>query len=365
MTTTNLQVGLRAALERAEAGSTKYAVLDRFRHMILELEGQAEAEATPEKTRVKILGYLDHLRASHEELGSRIFHVAFAVNVAGEGMVRLDLANRAVLDFLQVGLYFFGLDQIDRRWASHAAIYLGVHADHLTQFMGRTSIQDVIKLGNEKHQAGRVFCLTYTYLNSLRKAYWKSCRGSEDALDVAVTTEAQTDVPVARIAEPGRGLDSADRVALMLRIFDQSLTEDQRWIYLAKNRSTPFGDHQEEGPPAGLDLAALEGMLGGRPPPHADLGWTEIAQHLEMNEKTVKREYLRALHSLLKESSETIFGPGVIPNNYVRRILDSIRTIVYEKDLRIRNSTGRGIGVLVEKWEVALRFVLNHERVVA
>jgi hypothetical protein len=50
----------------------------------------------------------------------------------------------------------------------------------------------------------------------------------------------------------------------------------------------------------------------------------------------------------------------------VRRIQDALLSSIREKDLRLKDhNTGRGMGVLVEKWQVALRFVLASERISA
>lgn len=351
----------RGARDRAEAGGGRRAVLDRLADMITELERQAGAVETPERTRAKLKSLLRHIERAHDTLGGRMFHTAFALNVIGEGMARADLVHKRVVEFVQVGLYFFGLEQIERRWSSRATVYSGVHADHLGEFLGRKALKELLADARARMAEGRVFCLTYAYLNSMRKAYWKHCRASEDALDVAIAAETMSDEQAATLAAP-EAPDPSDRVALMLDIFDRKLSARQRWIYLAKNRSSLFED---SGASQGVDDDLLALLLGDRLPPHADLGWAEIARRLDMNEKTAKREYLRSLHVLLKESSQAVFGEARIPSNYVRRILEQIRGIVYEKDLRIRSATGRGMSTLVQKWEVALRFVLNHERVVA
>lgn len=361
MRISTIQKELRAARDRADAGHGRRAVLDRMADMITELERQAGADETPERTREKLACLLQHMESAHDALGSRMFHVAFALNVIGEGMARANLLHKSVIEFIQVGLYFFGLEQIERRWSSRASVYSGIHADHLGEFLGRCALKELLCGARVRIDEGRVFCLTYAYLNSMRKAYWKHCRASEDALDVAITSEMVSGEQAEAIPAPEASAPS-DRVALMLEIFDKKLTSRQRWIYLAKNRSTLF---EERGPTQGIDGDLLALLLGEGGSPGADLGWAEIARRLRVNEKTAKREYLRALHVLLKESSEAIFGGARIPSNYVRRILEQIRGIVYEKDLRIRSATGRGMRTLVDKWEVALRFVLNHERVVA
>ena len=352
---------LRAARDRADAGCGRRAVLDRLADVITELERQAGADETPERTREKLARLLQHVEWAHDTLGSRMFHVAFALNVLGEGMARANLVHKSVVEFVQIGLYFFGLEQIERRWSSRATVYSGVHADHLGEFLSRRALKDLLAAARVRMDEGRIFCLTYAYLNSLRKAYWKHCRASEDALDVAITAETVSEKQAEALPAP-EASDPSDRVALMLDIFDKKLTSRQRWIYLAKNRSSLF-EGRDSGEGIDGDLLAL--LLGDAGPPGADRGWAESARRLDVNEKTAKREYLRSLHVLLKESSEAVFGRARIPSNYVRRILEQIRDIVYEKDLRIRSATGRGMGTLVEKWEVALRFVLNHDRVVA
>lgn len=366
MRTSTLLDELRAARAKAADGSTRKAVLDRLEACLEDLRAQARSEETPDRTRAKILAFLDHFAAAHEKLGVRLFQPGFVLNTAGEAMARAGLISRPVVELLQVGLYFFGFDQIERRWSSRAAVYSGIHADYLQEYLGRESLKAVMLEAAQLFARGRVFCLTWHYLNSLRKAYWKHCRESEDALDVAVTGEVALGVASEPAAPPAEAeSEGPDRVALMLGIFQRELTARQRWIYLAKNRSS-LAAGAVHGPAlaGGEPLAALFAELGD-PSPGADFGWTEIALALGINEKTAKREYLKALHVLLKESAEAVFGMDRIPSNYVRRVLESIRAVVYEKDLRLKQSTGRGLNTLVEKWEVALRFVLNHQRVSA
>ncbi len=357
--TKGIQEQLRSARERAQSGGSRRAVLDRLDGMINQLERQAGAAETPARTRDKIVLFLSHLEQSHATLGSRTFQVAFAINVVGEGMARADFVHRAAVEFIQVGLYFYGLEQIERRWAAQAPIYSGVHADHLGEFLGRSSLKELLADARQRLADGRVFCLTYAYLNSLRKAYWQRCRKSEDALDVALSGPLVEGDSTA--VEQSEAPESEDRVQLMLHILDTKLSPRQKWIYLAKNRAGLLaGDGPTRGSSAQELLASMfaeAGLEGG------NLTWSEIADRLDINEKSAKREYLRALHLLLKESADAVFGGERIPSGYVRRILEQIRSVVYEKDLRIREKTGRGLTTLVSKWEVALRFVLNHARV--
>ena len=350
-------------LKSARAGllpdSGALATADRLLQLLTGLRDKCAASDFPPRVASKAEQFLASLCELHSKLGPKIAHRSFALNSVGEAMVRSDFLHGEVIEFLQVGLYFFGLDQIERRWPAQAAIYSGIHADHLESFLSRHGLLDLVRDGQERIQQGRVFCLTYAYLNGLRRAYWGYCRGSEDALDISVV--ASTDDPAAEMAAPSRS-DSAplhDRIALLLRIFRRALTAEQRWIYLAKNRR--FLDQ------AAANAEDIEGLVAeiGAIPEQGELGWTEIASSLHINEKTAKREYLRALHVLLKESSEAVFGTDQVSSRFVKRVLSSIREVVQEKDLRLKSQTGRGLHVLVEKWEVALRFVLNHERISA
>lgn len=357
---------LHTARARAERDAGREALLQRFEAGVASLRHQVADHAVPARTRERIRAFLESVQAQHAELGSRCFEPAYLLNVIGEAMVRSGLVHREIVESLQVGLYFFGLDQIERRWSSQAAVYSGLHADLLMEYLGRRRLKEMMAEGRRRLEEGRVFCLTYHYLNSLRKAYWNHCRGSRDALDVAVTGEGLPNLqdPVSSAAgTPGQvGMDPEDRVGIMLEVFSRSLTPRQQWIYMAKNRSILEEAGAEEG--GTPDIDRLLRRLG-EDPPEGNLGWGEIARRKGINEKTAKREYLRALDILLRRSGEAVFGDSWTPSGYVKRVLEQIRKVVDEKDLRIRRSTGRGLGTLVQKWEVALRFVLNHQRVSA
>ena len=358
MQSSMILMDLRAARERA-AGPRLREILDPFERMLERVIALAGDERAPGRTRSKAAVFLDRIESAHADLGARFFHPSFLLNSVGDAMARANLPSNAVLDFIQVGLYFYGLDQIERRWSHQAAIYSGIHADLLTEYVGRESVKRLLIVAQARFAEGRVFCLTWHYLNALRKAYWESCRVSQDALDVAIASEEIGEAAVLDVAPHGDA--SSDRVRLMLDIFAGALTRRQQWIYLAKNRvSLDDAGTAIEAVPADLLVAAGESFAAD-----GGLGWTAIAARLGINEKTAKREYLRSLHILLRQSAQAVFGEGRIPSRYVRRILDQIRGIVEEKDLRIRSSTGRGLGSLVEKWQVALRFVLNHAKVSA
>ena len=362
MRTSTLTSALADAVHRAADGSSRRAILDRGLQELRALELREGSLETPLRTREKITLFLDHVEAAHRDLGDRILVPAFLINVVGEAMARADLIHCGVVEFLQIGLYFYGLEQVERRWPHQAAVYLSIHADHLGGYLGRKSLKEHTRAGRERLAEGRPFCITYSYLNSLRKAYWQHCRRSEDALDRALSGEAlAVPEPAAAVEVSSPRRRASDRVALLLEIFRDGLSDRQRWIYLAKNRATLYREQSW-----GSAESALQSLLDqlAEPAPEADLGWSEIAQALGINEKTAKREYLRSLHVLLHESAAAVFGGGPIPSHYVRRVLNQIRSIVYEKELRIRDRTGRGLSTLVEKWEVALRFVLNHDVVI-
>jgi len=359
---------LHAALGKADPGSSKAAVIDRLLNLIDALSYQVEADSTPERTRSKMLVFLESLEASHGKVGGAIAEPAFALNVVGEAMIRSALLHESVIDFLKVGLYFYALDQIERRWAPQAAVYTSLHADLVMSYVGRRNLKDVIKKGEERLASGRVFCLTYHYLNALKKEYWKHRRASEDALDRATVPALDQDQGVLeasgtrQLPAPDGSeetLPAGDRLRIMFAIFREALSSEQQWIYLAKNRHL-----MAQRSTAGKDLDAwIAGGSGALP--ESELNWKEIACRLGINEKTAKREYLRALDIILRSSAQVVFGDDWVPVGFVKRVLDQLRTVIRQKDLRIRSSTGRGLNALVEKWEVALRFVLNHQRVSA
>lgn len=359
---------LEGAIHKAAPGSARHAVLCRMGGLHQALSDLKADPDTPARVRAKGQALLAHIDAQHEALGSRMFHPTFAINVVGEGMARADFVHRSVVEFLQIALYFFGLEEIDRRWPARASAYGEVHADHLTAFLARGNVKDMLEEGRGRIEEGRIFCLTYRYLNDLRKAYWAHCRASEDVLDVAISAEGlKAEMPSGEGFDPEALFDEplvGDRVQLMLDIFSRGLNERQRWIYLAKNRASLLKDLRQEEAQVADPFEALWAGLG-EPGPEDDLGWAEIADQLGIHEKTAKREYLRALLVILRESARAVFGDAEIPSRYVRRILDTIREVVEQRDLRLRQNTGRGLNTLVEKWEVALRFVLNHERVPA
>jgi hypothetical protein len=341
--------------------SDRAAILDRFRSMLSRLDELASNVETPAGTRSKVISFLGHIEAAHGRLDDALFEPAYLLNVVGDALVRTRLIAEPVVDFVQVGLYFHGIRQIERRFRTRTGAYLAAHADLIAAYVSRASLKQLVEDGQAKLAAGKVFCLTYHYLNALKREYFKDLRSSRDALDHAVG-EGRVPEVTGDLAE-SMPADAADRVGLMLDIFANKLTATQQLVYLAKNRSshTTAGlSHVPAFEPFKNLFEGLNEELDG----HGNLGWSEIAARLSVNEKTAKREYIRALHVLLRETAHAVFGLH-ITSNYVRRVLDQLRVVVEAKDLKIRGSTGDGLPRLVEKWEVALRFVLNHERALA
>ncbi|MSR75175.1 MAG: hypothetical protein EXS14_06885 [Planctomycetes bacterium] len=335
--------------------SQKQMLLARASDMLAALQAVSSDASTPERVRAKLALFEESLRASQQRLQDRFFQPVFLLNAVGEAMGCSRLISKPVVTFLQVGLYFFGLDQIERRWPAQAVVYSGLHADHLAQYLSRDGLKALLLKAESRHQEARAFCLSWHYLNGLRRAYFDHCRVSGDALDHAQSGEVLESIEAVAVESDS----AAERIEFLLGLFRRELTPEQRWIYLAKNRSALEALGAQD---------ALSELLAeaGEAQPNAALGWVEISARLGINEKRAKREYLSALHTILLASAQRTYGVGAISNAYVRRILDALAASIREKDLRLKDhNTGRGMGVLVEKWQVALRFVLSHERVSA
>jgi hypothetical protein len=354
----------RDARARAESGGESAVLLDRFLSLVDGLEAKAADGRTREEHRTKVAEFLGTVRAAYERLGDQLFQPSYLLNVVGDAFVRANLPAEEALELMRVGLYFHGLRVVDRRFANRATVYYALHADLLESFFSRDAVKRTIAAGKAKIAAGKVFCLTYHYVNELKKAYWAHLRKAEDALDHAASEDAAFESATADDSSAD-AVDPTDRVGLMMEIFRRKLTATQQVVYLAKNRNGESAAAMAAYSGTVDDefvrlLRGLDAELAG----HGNLGWSEIAERLDINEKSAKREYLRALHTLLHESARAVFGLD-IESAYVRRVLAQLREIVYEKDLRIRSNAGEGLARLVEKWEVALRFVLNHGRVPA
>jgi hypothetical protein len=352
---------LRVEALASNRDSDRAAILDRFRSMLARLNEMASDDQTPAGTRTRVKNFLTILDEAHGRLHDSLFQPSYLLNVVGDALVRTRLISEPIVDFIQVGLYFHGLRQIERRFPTRAPAYFAAHADLVTSYVSRSSLKQLIADGAAKLADGKVFCLTYHYLNTLKKTYFRDLRASHDALDHAVAEERLPEVEGS--ASDVYTSDPADRVGLMLEIFSTKLNATQQRVYLAKNRlaqATHGFSHVPAFQPFRNLFQGLNDELDG----HGNLGWSEIAAKLAVNEKTAKREYIRALHILLRETAQAVFGLN-ITSNYVKRVLEQLRLVVDAKDLRIRGATGDGLPRLVEKWEVALRFVLNHERALA
>lgn len=352
---------LREAIPAAHDVGERRDLLARFAALCDAVDAVLAAPDAPERVRAKATAFAALLESARERLGPVLWQPSYLLNVVGDAVVRTDWVFGGVVEFLQVGLYFHGLRVIERRFSHQSIEYCAVHADLLASFTGRAGIKAMTARGRAKIADGRVFCLTYDYLNELRKARTAEHRRSAEALD-HVRVEADPEFVAAESDVVG---EPTDRVGLMMSIFAKKLSAMQQLVYLAKNRAggaaAPLlADETLGRHPLVALLAELDGELDG----HGNLGWSEIAERLHVNEKTAKREYLKALHVLLSESARSVFGAEP-PSRYVSRVLQQIREVVDAKDLRIRSSTGEGLGRLVEKWETALRFVLNHHRVSA
>lgn len=325
----------------------------------------------PPRTAAKAERTLDFLLAKAEEHDDAFFVEGFILNFVGEAMAREKYLAQPIVHFLKVGLYFYGLSHIERFHARDAMDYMVAHSEELEDFTSRESLKAMVKEGREKIDAERSFCIVHNYLNALRKRFWKTRRHSEDANPWAASLDSgasgsddRTDGlhPVVEPAEvafdaeakENDGLES--RVTMMLRIFATELDDRQRRIYLARH---PLTGRFPDGEAAAAIPDSIEELLAEVREADGKATWQELATRFSCTEKTVKREYLRALAALLRAASEQVFGDRA-PSSFVRRMVRTLTTITQERDLKIRDNAGRGLGKIVERWEIALRFVLNH-----
>ena len=150
----------------------------------------------------------------------------------------------------------------------------------------------------------------------------------------------------------------------MLEIFATKLDATQQRVYLAKNRlaqETAGLSHVPAFQPFRSLFQGLNDELDGTRKPRAGPRSPRASRSTRRppSASTSARSTSCSARPL-----RPIFGLN-ITSNYVKRVLDQLRLVVEAKDLRIRGATGDGLPRLVEKWEVALRFVLNHERALA
>ncbi len=327
----------------------------------------AESDATPDRTRGKAWEFLACLTGRAAEHGEQFYQEAFLLNFVGEALVQSDYRSEAVLDFMKTGLYFYGLAHIERFHRAQSFSYMSAHAELITDYFGRAAMKALVVFGRERMAEGRPFCLVHHYLNALKKRYWATRRDEEDALSVSVSLDAVGDAEVSQqtsqvTREPVANheeSDSEDRVALMIRIFGTRLTELQQRIYLHRH---PVAVQALSDEAARLedDLQSLVNEARGDE--GARLTWMEISHRYGLAEKSAKREYLRSLLVLLGEASEAVHTDLRQPH-FVRRVLRTLRSTIQERDLKLRDGSGRGLGRIVERWEIALRLVLNNIRV--
>ena len=337
----------RAVVKDRSASRERQRVAYELIELVDSVNALSESADAPRRTREKAARFLSHLESKTAELGSRILGEAYLLNCVGEAMVLERYVGQPVLDFLGKGLYFYGLDHIDRFQRARAVRYLAAHADLLVEYTSRAAVKELLNYGEQRMAAGRPFCLVHHYLNALRRRYWSEARASEDACDVAVTLTTTDDDSGREDAEytvPGQTeVQTTDRVQLILGVFRDHLTPLQQRVYAARHQVNDIDLEPE--------LAKLFAAEEHR--------WVDIASRHGSTEKTVKREYVRALHTLLKVSCDLVFGES-IPSGYVRRMLRTLQTIIQTRDLRMKDNAGRGMGRIVERWQIALRFVLNH-----
>lgn len=334
---------------------------DLLERVIVVTEG-----AAPDRVKAKARAFLAILGEKADLLGEQMWHESFLLNVVGEAMVRADYVADGVLDYVKSGLYFYGLRYVERVFRGDMVHALEAHAEALGEFTNRETVRAWKEDALARLAEGRPFCLVYAYTNALKKRAWAARRRSEDACDVSVSYPAESEVaPSASAVETApastavSAVDLAARVALLLRVFATKLDDEQRRIYLARHHV----DRALEAGSGTFDAAMLDRWLeAGAKADDGDPSketWSELAERFGSTEKTVKREYLRALMILLQETSRAVFG-DICPSNFVRKNIETLRAVIQDKELRIKDNSGRGLGKTVARWEVALRFVLNH-----
>lgn len=367
MQVTELKKRMTVVLGDRQVSRERRRTVYEFGDLIDALVDLSESAETPPKTAAKARQTLAFLLEKAREHDDAFFVEAFVLNFVGEAMARESYISQPLTHFLKVGLYFYGLNHIDRFHAREAMDYMVAHAETLDEFTSRESLKAIVAEGKERLAGERNFCVVHLYLNAVRKRFWKLRRGSEDAelvaasLDSNGSDERQDGLHPTETLTPDKRVQSAEeapqesRIAMMLRIFATELEERQQRIYLARHPLTGRIPDQGSDPviPDSLEALLSETREDGK------ATWQELAQRFSCTEKTVKREYLRSLTTLLRCASEEVFGERT-PSSFVRRMIRTLTSIAQERDLRIRDNAGRGLSKIVERWEIALRYVLNH-----
>lgn len=354
-----LKQKMRDVLKSTSSHRERQRLVFELGDMIQAIEEIADRSEL-ERVRRKASSFLADLALRATELGDQFFVESFLLNSVGEIAVRNRYFAEKVVDFLRSGLYFFGNRFVERSFRHDPVHALEAHADVLASFFSRDGLKFLEDEAEKRFADSRPFCLTNTYANELRKRCWAERRKSRDACDVSVTFVGESESSTRTSAEPlvrdEQVPDVAARAALLLRVFATKLTDLQKRIYLARhNVAESFAAEGADG----FDIEKLLAAANTEDAEIAGLTWLELGNRLGSTEKTVKREYLRSLVTLLSETSHQVFG-DVIPSNFVRKILETLRTVIQDKELRLKDNSGRGLGKVVQRWEVALRFVLNH-----
>ena len=355
---TALRDRMRTALRSAgTADRDRQRVLYEFGELLDVLEGIAGDENAAGRTRDRASCFVDQLEVMAERHGDDFWQLGYLLNLVGEAVIRVDYLSSPIIDFMRTGLYVYGLRYIERHGRWHSLGMMAAHSEFVIEFTGRTNVKALRTEGKKRIEAGRPFCLVYFYVNELKKRHWRDRKKSSDVHDQPTHTLEETfESPTVVASEAPEPF--ANPVRFMFDLFAKQLGDEQRQIYLARHLG-----HMTKGDDA-IDPSNSESLVAGLVARLESDGvgrretWAAIAGRLGMTEKSAKREYLRALLVLLEESSTAVFDDGVRPR-FVRKVLGTLRSVIQEKDLRIRDA-GRGMGRLVERWEIALRFVLNH-----
>ena len=356
----DLKSRMNEALKRASADRELQRLTFEFGDMIEAIAMVARGgDERPPRTVQKARAFLQTMESMSAEQGANFWQLGFLMNLVGEAVVRTDYVAAEIVEFLRKGLYLYGIRHAERHGGSQTFGILTTHAELVIEVTGRVGMRAMRDEGKKRLAAGRPFCLVHYYVNLLRKHHWVRRRRSQDACDISVALPSGRPdgrQPVIDTVEPERGRNP---VQLMLHVFATRLTEEQQRVFLARHLDDGNTDDialDDERLLLESLVARMVGDDGSR-----KMTWISIARSMGTTEKTAKREYLRALTALLAESSREMFGDA-IPSAFVRRVLSTLRRVIEERDLRIRDHAGEGLSRLVDRWEIALRYVLNHAR---
>jgi hypothetical protein len=363
-----LKTEMHALLSATPDQRERQRLIYELGDMLAEVEAVIANSGGLPRVKDKARAFLAHLLTKAAATGAQFWQASYLLNSVGEAMARADYVAEPVLKFVHTGLYFHGLRYIERAFRTSIVTAMSAHAELVGEFCSRETLLVVLAQGRERMAEGRPFCLVHAYANVLRKRCWSARRKSEDACDVSVAFAGESEsasahsvaLPAPVDSEPEH-VTSAERVAILFEVFATRLSDRQRRIYLARHhvRDDVIAAAAGAAPPsfeALLCMNPADGDAAGRET------WSQIAERFEVTEKSAKREYLRSLLILLTETSSAVFGP-TSPSNFVRKMAETLRAVIQEKELRLKDNSGRGLGKVVQRWEVALRFVLNHSTV--